>query len=58
MEANKGGHGVGGRRSFGGLGGLGSHEELDVAKGEGGGDSVCPARAVFPGSEEEEDCNP
>ena len=57
-EAKKGGGGacVGG--SFGGLGGLGSHEELDDAKGEGGGDDVCPAGTVFPGSEEEEECDP
>ena len=53
-EANKGGGGAGGRGSFGGLGGLSSHEELDVAKGKGVGDGVCPAGAVFAGSEEGE----
>ena len=53
-EANKGGGGAGGRGSFCGLGGLGSHKELDGVKGEGGGDGVCPTSAVLPGSEEEE----
>ena len=54
-EANKGGGGAGVRGSFGGLGELVSHKELDVAKGEGGGDCVCSARAVLPRSEEEEE---
>ena len=36
-EANKGGGGAGVRGSFGGLGELGSHTELDVTKGDGGG---------------------
>ena len=53
-EANKGGDGAGGRGSFGVLGGLSSHEEMYFAKGEGGGDGVCPAGAVFKGSEKEE----
>ena len=57
-EDNEGGDGAGGGGSFGGLGGLISHEELDVAQVEGGGDGVCPAAAVFPGSEEEEEGNP
>ena len=50
-EANEGDGGAGGRGSFGGLVDLGSHEELDVVKGEGGGDDICPARSVFPRSE-------
>ena len=37
-EANKGGGGAGERGGFGGVVGLGSHEELDVANGGGGGD--------------------
>ena len=53
-EANEGGGGAGGRGSYCGLGGLDSHEELDIAKGEGGGDGVCTAGAVLPGLEEEE----
>ena len=40
---------------YGGLGGLGYHKELDVAKVEGGGDCICSTRAVFTGSEEEEE---
>ena len=40
---------AGGRGSFSGLGGLGSHIELYVSKGEGVGDGVCPADALFPG---------
>ena len=31
---------------------------MDVAQVEGGGDGVCPAGAVFPGTEEEEEGNP
>ena len=42
---------TGGRRSCGGWVGLGTHEELDVVEGEGGGDGVCAAGAVFAGSE-------
>ena len=56
-EANGGGSGAGGRRSFSGLSGLGSHEELDVVKFGGGGDDVCLAGTVLPGSEEEEECD-
>ena len=54
-EANEGGGSKGGSRRYGGLGGLISHEELGVAQVEGGGDGICPAGAVFPGSEEEEE---
>ena len=57
-EANEGGGSAGGGGSFGGLGGLISHEELDIAQVEGGGYGVCPAVAVFPGSEEEEKGDP
>ena len=57
-EANEGGGGTGGRGGCGGLGGLDFHKELDVAKGERGGDGVCPAGAVFSGSEEEEESDP
>ena len=49
-EANEGGGGAGGGGSFGGLGGFIYHKELNVAQVEGGGDVVCPAGAVFPGS--------
>ena len=38
--------------------GLISQEELDVAQVEGVGGGVCPAVAVFPGSEEEEEGDP
>ena len=57
-EANEGGGGTGGGRSCGGLGGLVSHKELDVAQVEGGGDGVCPSGAVFSGLEEEEEGDP
>ena len=56
-EANESGGHTGGGGIFGGLGGLISHKELDVAQVEGGGDGVCPTGAVFPGSEEEEECD-
>ena len=57
-EANKGGGGAGGRGSFGVLGGLSSHEKLDVTKGERGGECVCYLGAVLSGSEEEEESDP
>ena len=57
-EANKGGGGTGGGGSCGGLDGLVSHKELDVAQVEGGGEGVCPTGAVFHGSEEEEEGDP
>ena len=37
---------------------MSSHKELDVAKGEGGEYCVCSARALFSGSEEEEERDP
>ena len=52
-EANKCGDGAGDEGSYGGWGGLGSHEELDVAEGEGGGDGICTADAVLTGLEDE-----
>ena len=57
-EANKGGGGAGGGGSCGGLGGLTTQKELDVAQVERGRDSVGPASAVSPGSEEEEESDP
>ena len=54
-EAKKGGGGAGGEGSCGGLGGLTTHEELDVAQVERGRYVVGPAGAVFPGSKEEEE---
>ena len=54
-ESNKSGGGAGSSGSCGGLGGLSSHEELYVAQVKGGGDGVCPAGAVFPRLEEEEE---
>ena len=57
-EANEGGVGAGGRGGFGELGGFGSHEELDVAKVEGGGDCICSAHLVFAGLEKEEESDP
>ena len=56
-ETNEGGGGAGGRGSFGVLVGLSSHKKLNVEKGEWGGDGVCLSRAVFTGSEEEEECD-
>ena len=50
--------GAGGRGEFCGLGGLGSHEELNIAKGEGSGDCVCSIHIIFSGSEEEEESDP
>ena len=57
-DANEVGGGTGGGGICGGLGGLISHKELDVTQVEGGGDGVCPARAVLPVSEEEEEGDP
>ena len=53
-EANEGGGGASGGGSFGGLGGLISHKDLDVAQVEGDGDGVFPSGTVLPGEEEEE----
>ena len=50
-EANKGGGGAGGGLSRGGLERLGADEEQDVAEGEGCGDGVGTAGAVFTRSE-------
>ena len=57
-EANEVGGGTGGGGSCGGLGGLIYHKDLDVTQVEGGGGGVCPAGAVFPRSEEEEEGDP
>ena len=53
-EASEGGGGAGGGGSFGGVGGLIYHKELDAAQVEEGEEFVCPTGAVFPGLAEEQ----
>ena len=48
-EAKKDGGGAGGRGGCGGLGGLGSHKELDIAKGERGGECIWSPMQYSPG---------